>query len=39
MDWCKSGDVGLPAPDCVLYFDMPVDNAAKVITCLTLKLD
>jgi dTMP kinase len=30
MDWCRSCDRGLPAPDCVLYLDMPVENAAKV---------
>lgn len=29
LDWCKSCDRGLPAPDCVLYLDMPVENAAK----------
>lgn len=28
LDWCKSCDVGLPAPDCVIYLDMPVDEAA-----------
>ena len=30
LDWCKACDRGLPAPDCVLYLDMPVENAAKV---------
>lgn len=29
LDWCKAGDVGLPAPDCVIYLDMPVEDAAK----------
>jgi dTMP kinase len=30
VDWCMNCDVGLPAPDCVIYFDMPVENASKV---------
>jgi dTMP kinase len=29
-EWCKSSDRGLPRPDCVIYLDMPVDDAAKV---------
>jgi len=29
-EWCKSCDKGLPAPDCIIYLDMPVDEAAKV---------
>mmetsp|Transcript_4967 Transcript_4967/g.7587 ORF Transcript_4967/g.7587 Transcript_4967/m.7587 type:complete len:217 (-) Transcript_4967:140-790(-) len=29
LGWCKSCDVGLPAPDCVFYFDMPVDAATQ----------
>ena len=33
LDWCRSCDVGLPAPDMVLYFDMPVDSASQV-TCI-----
>ena len=30
LDWCKACDSGLPAPDCVIYLDMPVEEAAKV---------
>jgi dTMP kinase len=30
FDWCMNCDVGLPAPDCVIFFDMPVENATKV---------
>jgi dTMP kinase len=26
--WCKSGDVGLPRPDCVIFLNMPVEQAA-----------
>ena len=29
-NWCKSCDVGLPAPDCIIFLDMPVEEAAKV---------
>eukprot|EP00600_Ochromonadales_sp_CCMP1393_P003982 CAMPEP_0174993556 /NCGR_PEP_ID=MMETSP0004_2-20121128/23139_1 /TAXON_ID=420556 /ORGANISM="Ochromonas sp., Strain CCMP1393" /LENGTH=231 /DNA_ID=CAMNT_0016247681 /DNA_START=71 /DNA_END=766 /DNA_ORIENTATION=+ len=29
LDWCKSCDVGLPAPDCIIYLDMPIEDAAK----------
>lgn len=28
LDWCKACDRGLPAPDCVIYLDMPVEAAA-----------
>lgn len=28
LDWCKSCDVGLPSPDCIIYLDMPVEDAA-----------
>lgn len=28
-DWCKSGDVGLPQPDCVIFMNMPVEQAAQ----------
>jgi dTMP kinase len=28
-EWCKSGDVGLPRPDCVIFMDMPVEQAAQ----------
>ena len=28
-NWCKSGDVGLPRPDCIIFMDMPVDKAAE----------
>lgn len=30
MDWCKSCDKGLIAPDCIIYLDMPVEEAAQV---------
>jgi dTMP kinase len=30
VDWCMNCDVGLPAPDCVIYFDMPVEKASQV---------
>ena len=30
MDWCKACDKGLLAPDCVIYLDMPVEDASKV---------
>ena len=30
LDWCKACDSGLPAPDCVIYLDIPVEEAAKV---------
>lgn len=30
MEWCCDCDRGLPAPDCVIYLDMPVEDAAKV---------
>jgi dTMP kinase len=29
IDWCKSPDVGLPAPDCVLFLDLSQDEAEK----------
>ena len=29
VDWCKSCDKGLPAPDVIIYLDMPVEDAAK----------
>ncbi|CAM9342418.1 unnamed protein product, partial [Ectocarpus fasciculatus] len=29
MEWCKSCDDGLIAPDCIIYLDMTVENAAK----------
>lgn len=29
FDWCKSCDRGLVAPDCVIYLDMPVEEAAQ----------
>eukprot|EP01041_Mallomonas_annulata_P005215 gene5215-10435_t len=29
FEWCKSCDYGLPAPDCIIYLDMPVEEAAK----------
>lgn len=28
-EWCKSGDVGLPRPDCVIFMNMPVELAAR----------
>lgn len=30
LNWCKAGDKGLPAPDCIFYLDIPVDDAVKV---------
>lgn len=30
VEWCKSCDRGLPAPDCVIYLDIPVEDAAQV---------
>lgn len=30
IDWCKACDKGLIAPDCVIYLDMPVEEAAQV---------
>lgn len=30
LEWCRSCDVGLPAPDCIIYLDMPVEEAAQV---------
>lgn len=32
LDWCKACDRGLPAPDCVIYLDIPVEDAALVCT-------
>jgi dTMP kinase len=29
MDWCKSPDRGLPAPDCVLFLDVPPEVAEQ----------
>eukprot|EP01035_Chromulina_nebulosa_P019490 gene19490-25376_t len=29
IDWCKACDKGLPAPDCVIYLDIPVEEAAQ----------
>eukprot|EP01036_Dinobryon_divergens_P026381 gene26381-35019_t len=28
VTWCKSCDIGLPAPDCIIYLDIPVEDAA-----------
>lgn len=30
MEWCKSNDRGLPSPDCIIYLDMPIEEAAEV---------
>lgn len=30
LQWCKTCDQGLPAPDCIIYLDIPVEDAAKV---------
>ena len=27
--WCKSGDVGLPQPDCIIFLNMSVEEAAQ----------
>ena len=32
VHWCKSCDIGLPAPDCIIYLDIPVEDAATVRT-------
>jgi dTMP kinase len=29
FEWCKACDKGLLAPDCVIYLDMPVEEAAQ----------
>jgi dTMP kinase len=29
LNWCKSPDVGLPAPDAVIYLDIDSEDAAK----------
>ena len=29
VDWCKSPDVGLPAPDTVIFLDLSQEEAAK----------
>lgn len=27
--WCRTCDQGLPAPDCIIYLDLTVEEAAK----------
>merc|ERR1711957_527743 len=29
LDWCMSADIGLPAPDCVIFLDLEQDEAEK----------
>ena len=29
LEWCKSCDKGLPAPDVIIYLDIPVEEASK----------
>lgn len=29
LEWCKNPDVGLPAPDAIIFLDMPIEEAAK----------
>lgn len=29
MEWCKSPEAGLPAPDVVFFLDLPIDEAMK----------
>jgi dTMP kinase len=29
IDWCKAPDRGLPAPDCILFLDIPQEEAQK----------
>lgn len=29
MEWCRACDRGLPAPDCIIFLDMPVQDAAQ----------
>jgi len=31
LEWCKACDRGLPAPDVIIYLDMPIEDAAQVI--------
>jgi hypothetical protein len=31
LEWCKACDKGLPSPDVIIYLDMPIEDAAKVI--------
>lgn len=35
IEWCKNPDRGLPAPDCIIYLDLAVEEAAQVIFVLT----
>lgn len=30
MEWCRAPDVGLAAPDAVIFMDMPIEDAMKV---------
>ena len=29
IEWCKNPDVGLPAPDVVIFLDLPIEDAMK----------
>jgi len=29
LQWCKNTDDGLPAPDCVIYLDIPIEQCAE----------
>lgn len=29
LSWCKASDRGLPAPDCIFFLDIPVEDAVK----------
>jgi len=29
MEWCMSSDIGLPAPDCVIFLDLPIEKARE----------
>lgn len=39
FDWCKECDRGLPAPDAVIFLDIPVEKASLVrsLLCRDLK--
>lgn len=36
VEWCKNPDRGLPAPDCIIYLDLAIEEAAQVVICLIL---
>ncbi|RYY74395.1 hypothetical protein EON63_19680 [archaeon] len=36
LKWCMTCDQGLPAPDCIFFLDIPVQDAVNVCLCPTL---